>query len=166
MFATLERFVAAPRDKGEREEGEGESEEDSFERTFASGTILTHFLVNDDLEKRRSVVADFDFVPSEWVPPGETQQEAAHSAGDSPSKVSASVTFFAVRTGRGVAAAVYVGGRERRLEEATALSSSKLTPAVGVGAGGPAASESGTAMAILRVSQAERAFWRLALTFC
>jgi len=165
LFATLERFVAAPRDEGEREEVEWESEEDSFERTFASGTILTHFLVNDDLERRRSVVvADFDFVPSEWVPPGETQQEAAHSAGDSPSEVPASVTFFAVRTGRGVAAAVYVGGRKPRLEEATALSSSKLTPAVGVGAGGSAASESGTA--ILRASQAERAFWRLALISC
>ena len=71
---TLERFAAAPRDEhGEREEVEGESEEDNLERTFASGTILTHFLVIDDLERRRSgVVADFDFVPADSVPSGET----------------------------------------------------------------------------------------------
>ena len=171
---TLERFAAAPRDEqGEREEVEGESEEDNLERTFASGTILTHFLVIDDLERRRSgVVADFDFVPADSVPSGETQQEVVRSAGDSSSDVPVSVTFFAVRTGRGVAVAVavavYVGGRKRRLRlEATATALSSKLASVGVvdGAGEPA-SESGMAMATLRVSQADCAFWRLALIFC
>jgi hypothetical protein len=139
---TSDRVAAAPHDEAEREEVEGESEEDSFDKTFASGTILTHFFANDDLERRRSVVADFNFVPLDSVPRGETQQEVVRSVDDSPSGVPVSVTLFA---GRGVAA-VYVGGC-KQLEATTALSS-----LVGVGAGGPVASESG--MALLRVSQA------------
>lgn len=51
---SLVERVAAPRD-GEWEENE--SEEDSFENTFASGTNLAHFRVN---ERRRSV-GDLDF---------------------------------------------------------------------------------------------------------
>jgi hypothetical protein len=110
---------------------------------------LTHFFVNDDLERRRSVVVDFDFFSLDSVPPGETQQEVllVHSVDDSPSGMPTSVTFFAVRTGRlGGVAAVYVGGREKL--EAT------ITAPVGVGAGGPGTSESGMA-AILRLSQAD-----------
>ena len=51
---SLVERVAAPRD-GEWEENE--SEEDSFEKTFASGTNLAHFRVNE----RRRRVGDLDF---------------------------------------------------------------------------------------------------------
>jgi hypothetical protein len=51
---SLVERVAAPRD-GEWEENE--SEEDSFEKTFASGSNLTHFRVNE----RRCGVGDLDF---------------------------------------------------------------------------------------------------------
>ncbi len=106
--------VAAPRnddDKGE--ENERECEEDSFEKTLASGTILTHFLVSDsEKRRRRRSVADFDFVfvAADSDLPGEVQEEEALLAhgvpgdadADAPESVIRRVTFAVPsRTGTG-----------------------------------------------------------------
>jgi hypothetical protein len=129
-------------DKGE--ENERECEEDSFEKTFASGTgtILTHFLVSDSETRRRSV-ADFDFVfvAADLRLPGEVQEDSetlAHGApGDADAPESVVRVTFAVssRTGtgklEGVAATIRVrvrrvpvpSGRKRHDSEAEALSS-------------------------------------------
>lgn len=128
--------VTAPRDDDDKgEENERECEEDSFEKTFASGTmILTPFLVSDEENRRRRrSVADFDFVfvAADSDLPGEVQEEEAllaHGApgdadadADAPESVVVRRVTFAVpsRTGtgklEGVAVAVRVVVRVRRV---------------------------------------------------
>jgi hypothetical protein len=104
------------------EEYEGEREEDNFEKTFASGTIVTHFLASDAERRRwRGVrVADFNFVADAVAAAlGEGVQEV-HGAGDLDGPESDSA-IFAVRmgtgTGRGVAAAVCEGHTVTRWRE-------------------------------------------------
>jgi hypothetical protein len=97
--------AAAPRDS-EWEEDENGNEEDSFEKTFASGTILTHFCV---IERRRGGGAgDLDFAAAAAAAtvdnPGEAQ--VMLSAADGPGAGPEPIIAFAL--GRSVDVVVLV----------------------------------------------------------
>lgn len=147
--------AAAPRD-GEREE-DGNEEEDSFdEKTFVSGTILTHFRVN----VRRRSVEDLGFA----VILGEAQGMYSVDGPDADASVLEPVTFAFGKAAEVVSVGVGVGSHKR---DSTPMPmpmfkfkflSSGLRP-VRVGGGPSAASAIVSGIAILSVSR------RLGCTF-